>query len=150
GPARHPIDPDRSPGGSSGGSAVSVADGMCFASLGTDTGGSIRIPAAACGLVGLKPTVGGLPTMGGVSLSQTLDHVGPMCRSVEDAGILYDVLTGSARRTLTPRDPGGIRLGIPRDYFLSVLDAHVSAAFEDACRRLREDGVSFEDVSIPH
>src|SRR6266536_4518033 len=87
GPARHPLDPNRSPGGSSGGSAASVADGMCYASMGTDTGGSIRIPSAACGLVGLKPATGELSTEGVVPLSSTLDHIGPLCRSVEDAAI---------------------------------------------------------------
>src|SRR5947207_2127025 len=81
GPARHPIDPNRSPGGSSGGSAAAVADGMCFASMGTDTGGSIRIPAAVCGLVGLKPAVGERSTEGVVPLSTTLDHIGPICRT---------------------------------------------------------------------
>src|SRR5678810_1124619 len=95
GPARHPLDPNRSPGGSSGGSAAAVADGMCFASMGTDTGGSIRIPAAACGLVGLKPTYGELSTDGVVPLSTTLDHIGPICRFVEDAAIVYNVLRGS-------------------------------------------------------
>jgi len=94
GPARHPSDPSRSPGGSSGGSGASVADGMCCASMGTDTGGSIRIPSAICGLVGLKPTFGELSTAGVVPLSMTLDHIGPMCRSVDDARIMYDVLRG--------------------------------------------------------
>src|SRR6266545_7437320 len=123
GPARHPHDPSRSPGGSSGGSAASVADGMCFASMGTDTGGSIRIPSAACGLVGLKPTIGELSTEGVVPLSSTLDHIGPLCRSVEDAAILYDVLRGgSARPSGKPIDLRRLKLAIPRDYFLSVLD----------------------------
>src|SRR5678815_1028889 len=89
GPVLHPFDNTRSPGGSSGGSAVSVLAGMSFASIGTDTGGSIRIPSAACGLVGLKATIGELPTDGIVPLSETLDHVGPMCVSVEDTAILY-------------------------------------------------------------
>src|SRR5262245_28123680 len=97
GPARHPLDPSRSPGGSSGGSAAAVADGLCFASMGTDTGGSIRIPAAACGLVGLKPTCGELSTEGVVPLSPTLDHIGPICRSVEDAAIIYSTLRGHLR-----------------------------------------------------
>jgi aspartyl-tRNA(Asn)/glutamyl-tRNA(Gln) amidotransferase subunit A len=116
GPARHPLDPSRSPGGSSGGSAASVADGMCFASMGTDTGGSIRIPSAVCGLVGLKPAVGELPTEGVVPLSTTLDHIGPLCRSVEDATIVYDALRGGG-----PRPPGkaiearALKLGIPRN-----------------------------------
>ena len=151
GPSRHPVDPSRSPGGSSGGSAVSVAAGMAFASIGTDTGGSIRIPAAACGIVGLKPSLGEVSTSGVVPLSRTMDHVGPLCRSVEDAAILFDVLRGArSAEVASMREPGGLRLGIPRDYFLSVLDAQVADSFETACGRLRSAGVSLEDVSIPH
>ena len=149
GPARHPIDPNRSPGGSSGGSAASVADGMCYASMGTDTGGSIRIPSAACGLVGLKPAIGELSTDGVVPLSTTMDHIGPICQSVEDAGIMYDVLRGETPRGISaPPDPRAVRLGIPRDYFLALLDPQVAAAFDDACRRLRDAGVQLEDVAI--
>jgi Asp-tRNA(Asn)/Glu-tRNA(Gln) amidotransferase A subunit family amidase len=110
GPARHPLDPSRSPGGSSGGSAAAVADGMCFASIGSDTGGSIRIPAAACGLVGLKPTYGELPTDGVVPLSPTLDHIGPICRSVEDAAIVYDVLRGGRGAADMARDSRPLRV----------------------------------------
>ncbi len=159
GPARHPLDPSRSPGGSSGGSAASVADGMCFASMGTDTGGSIRIPAAICGLVGLKPAVGELTIEGVVPLSTTLDHIGPICRTVEDAVILYDALrgvsrtestSGTARPAGTPPDPRAIRLGIPRNYFLSLIDPQVASTFEAACARLRRAGVTLEDVAIPH
>ncbi|HEY3159642.1 MAG TPA: amidase [Vicinamibacterales bacterium] len=151
GPARHPLDLNRSPGGSSGGSAASVADGMCFASMGTDTGGSIRIPSAVCGLVGLKPTFGELPTGGVVPLSTTLDHIGPICRSVDDAAMLYDVLLGDgARPAGTPIDPRALRLGVPRSYFLSLLDPQVAFVFESACERLREAGATLEDVPIPH
>jgi aspartyl-tRNA(Asn)/glutamyl-tRNA(Gln) amidotransferase subunit A len=151
GPARHPLDPGRSPGGSSGGSAASVADGMCFASMGTDTGGSIRIPSAACGLVGLKPTLGELSTDGVVPLSTTLDHVGPLCGSVEDAGIVYGVLRGDTTSPAPPPpDPRALRLGIPRDYFLARLDPQVASAFEGACGRLRDAGVTLQDVTIPH
>ena len=151
GPARHPHDPSRSPGGSSGGSAASVADGMCFASMGTDTGGSIRIPSAACGLVGLKPTFGELSTEGVVPLSTTLDHIGPICRSVEDAAILYDVLAGgSARPAGTPVDLRSLRLGIPRAYFLSLLDPQVASAFDAACERLRDAGATLDEAPIPH
>jgi aspartyl-tRNA(Asn)/glutamyl-tRNA(Gln) amidotransferase subunit A len=151
GPARHPLDPNRSPGGSSGGSAASVADGMCYASMGTDTGGSIRIPSAACGLVGLKPTIGELSTDGVVPLSTTLDHIGPLCRSVEDAAILYDVLRGgSARPPGKPIDLRALKLAIPRDYFLSVLDPQVASAFDSACARLRDAGATLDDVAIPH
>ena len=152
GPARHPVDPSRSPGGSSGGSGASVADGMCCASMGTDTGGSIRIPAAVCGLVGLKPTVGELSTAGVVPLSTTMDHIGPMCRSVDDARIMYDVLRGvPPRRTASaPGDARGLALVIPRGYFFAMLDAQVAAAFDRTCERLRDAGVSLHDVEIPH
>ena len=159
GPARHPLDPSRSPGGSSGGSAASVADGMCFASMGSDTGGSIRIPAAVCGLVGLKPAVGELSTEGVVPLSTTLDHIGPICRTVEDATIVYDALRGGVSRAESrgvarpagmPLDPRAIRLGIPRNYFLSLVDPQVASTFESACERLRHAGVTLEDVAIPH
>jgi aspartyl-tRNA(Asn)/glutamyl-tRNA(Gln) amidotransferase subunit A len=123
---------------------------MCFASMGTDTGGSIRIPSAACGLVGLKPTLGELTTDGVVPLSTTLDHIGPLCRSVEDAGIMYDVLRGEASAGSSIGDPRTLTLGIPRDYFLTLLDPQVARAFENACERLRDAGVTLEDVSIPH
>lgn len=151
GPARHPIDPSRSPGGSSGGSAISVATGMAFASIGTDTGGSIRIPAAACGVVGLKPGYSEVSTSGVVPLSRTLDHVGPLCRSADDAAILYDVLRGQKPQDPAPlRETRDIRLAIPRDYFLSLLDPHVASSFESACDRLRAAGVTLEQVTIPH
>src|ERR1043166_7227536 len=93
---RNPIDPARSPGGSSGGSAVAVAAGMALAALGTDTGGSIRIPAAACGIVGLKPARGDIPTDGVVPLSKTFDHVGPFALTVGDASLLHQAMSGTA------------------------------------------------------
>src|SRR5204863_3972368 len=96
GPARNPHDTSRSPGGSSGGSAASVATGMALATIGTDTGGSIRIPAAACGIVGLKPSLGEVSIDGVVPLSRTLDHVGPLTRSVTDACLVYHALLGDA------------------------------------------------------
>ena len=94
GPARNPHDPQRSPGGSSGGSAASVAAGMALATVGTDTGGSIRIPAAVCGIVGLKPAFGEVSTDGVVPLSRTLDHVGPLAQTVTDAWLVYRALLG--------------------------------------------------------
>jgi aspartyl-tRNA(Asn)/glutamyl-tRNA(Gln) amidotransferase subunit A len=151
GPARHPMDPSRSPGGSSGGSAVSIVAEMAYASIGTDTGGSIRIPAAACGLVGLKPTLGDIPTDGVVPLSTTLDHVGPLTRSVEDARLVYEVLRGTAPR-LSSADLSAsrIRVGVPREYFLELLDPQIAAGFDAACERLRAAGVGVENVAIPH
>lgn len=151
GPARHPLDPNRSPGGSSGGSAAAVADGMCFASMGTDTGGSIRIPAAACGLVGLKPTYGELPADGVVPLSATLDHIGPICRTVEDAAIVYGTLAGGER---SARDAApvlsALTLAVPRQHFVSAVDVQVASAFDAACERLQQAGVTLTDVTIPH
>src|SRR5262249_40246098 len=89
---RNPVDPTRTPGGSSGGSAVAVATGMALAALGSDTGGSIRIPAAACGIVGLKPTIGEISTDAVIPLSTTFDHLGPFTRSVSDAAMVYRAL----------------------------------------------------------
>jgi aspartyl-tRNA(Asn)/glutamyl-tRNA(Gln) amidotransferase subunit A len=151
GPAHHPLDPARSPGGSSGGSAASVLDGMCFASIGTDTGGSIRIPSAACGLVGLKPALGEIPTAGVVPLSGTLDHVGPLCLSVTDAEIVYDALRGGGTvPRKDPSSPRGVSIGVLRGYFTALLDPQVASAFEGVCRRLRDAGVELEDVEVPH
>ena len=150
GPARHPLDPSRSPGGSSGGSAISVATGMAYASIGTDTGGSIRIPSAACGLVGLKPSLNEVDATGVTPLSRTLDHVGPLCRSVNDAAILLDVLRGSAPRPeVTPR-LSDITLGLPRGYLLDRLDPEVATAFATTCDALLAAGVTLKDVTIPH
>lgn len=135
GPTRHPLDVTRSPGGSSSGSSVSVAAGMVSASVGTDTGGSIRIPAAACGLVGLKPTFGELPCDGIVPLAPSLDHVGPLTRCVADAQLMFAAMRG--RTTLPETQAVTRRLGCPRPYFLDTLDAEVRVVFEQALERLR-------------
>lgn len=151
GAARHPLDPTRSPGGSSGGSAAAVAAGMAYAAVGTDTGGSVRIPAAVCGLVGLKPTFGDIPLRGVVPLSHSLDHAGPICRSVADARALFGILSGCPARTDSViRGLRGLRFGVMRGYFSAVLDPAVEAAFSDACTRLRDAGVTVEDVEIRH
>jgi aspartyl-tRNA(Asn)/glutamyl-tRNA(Gln) amidotransferase subunit A len=150
GPVRHPLDPNRTPGGSSGGSAASVLAEMAYGSLGSDTGGSIRIPAAFCGLVGLKPSFGDVPTTGSVPLSSTLDHVGPICRSVADARLWYAVLRQAEIR---PGDIGaiaGVRIGVLREYFTAILDPQAASAFDAACARLRDAGAVLEDVAIPH
>ena len=151
GPVHHPLDLMRSPGGSSGGSAASVLDGMAYASIGTDTGGSIRIPSSVCGLVGLKPLLGEIPLDGVVPLSTLLDHVGPICRSVEDAAIVYHALRGVTHPPpMQRRDIRGLRLGVPRPYFLELLDAQVRATFEAVLQRLSRAGAAIEDVAIPH
>jgi aspartyl-tRNA(Asn)/glutamyl-tRNA(Gln) amidotransferase subunit A len=151
GPARNPYDTSRSPGGSSGGSAASVAAGMAFATIGTDTGGSIRIPAAACGLVGLKPSFGDVSTDGVVPLSRTFDHIGPLARSVTDAWLVHRALTGSPiAKAPAPPPTRGLRLAVPRGYFLDVVDADVRARFEEALDALRCAGARITDVDIRH
>jgi aspartyl-tRNA(Asn)/glutamyl-tRNA(Gln) amidotransferase subunit A len=154
GAVRNPHDPSRSPGGSSGGSAVAVVTGMSVASVGTDTGGSIRIPSAACGIVGLKPTWGEVPCDGVVPLSASLDHVGPMARSVADAWMIYLVLRGDLTAARWPlparRSIKGLRLGVPRRYFHDVLDDDVRARFAASLAWLRQAGAQTVDVAIPH
>ena len=148
GPVRNPHDPNRSPGGSSGGSGAAVAAGMGWASIGTDTGGSIRIPAAACGVVGLKPTFGEITTVGVVPLSVSLDHVGPLAASVSDAWAIYDALTGSGHQAESASPIGGVRLGRLGGYFLETLDADVRARFEEALSRLMNAGAAIVDVEL--
>jgi aspartyl-tRNA(Asn)/glutamyl-tRNA(Gln) amidotransferase subunit A len=151
GPARHPLDPSRSPGGSSGGSAASVLSGMALASLGTDTGGSIRIPAAACGLVGLKPSYDELPCAGVVPLSRTLDHIGPITSSVADGWHMLHALRGHTTvRPLAPTPARSLRLGVPRRYFCDLLDDDVRGAFEQSVSTLSKAGATIVDVDIPH
>jgi aspartyl-tRNA(Asn)/glutamyl-tRNA(Gln) amidotransferase subunit A len=151
GPARNPHNADRSPGGSSGGSAAALAAGIGLATIGTDTGGSIRIPAAACGVVGLKPTIGEISTDGVVPLSRTLDHVGPLVLNVTDAGLLYHALLGDAPAGPPPPMPlSGVRLAVPRTYFCDLLDDDVRAAFEGTLDRLRAAGAHVDEIAIHH
>jgi aspartyl-tRNA(Asn)/glutamyl-tRNA(Gln) amidotransferase subunit A len=155
-------DTGRVAGGSSGGSAVAVAAGAATFALGTDTGGSIRVPAALNGVVGLKPTYGLVPRHGVTSLSWSLDHVGPITRTVEDAALVLGTLTGH-----DPRDPAsltapaaryrpdagtdltGLRVGVPRTYYFDHVDPEVEAAVRDAIDRLEELGAHLVEVEIP-
>ena len=150
GPTRNPHAPDHVPGGSSSGSAVSVAAGMAVASIGTDTGGSVRIPASACRLVGLKPTHGEVSLDGVVPLAPSLDHVGPIARSVGDAAILHQVLAGGRGDRALPAAARGARLGVPRGYFLEETDPAVRAVFAVCIARLEADGCRVDEVDIPH
>jgi aspartyl-tRNA(Asn)/glutamyl-tRNA(Gln) amidotransferase subunit A len=148
GPAHNPHDVRRSPGGSSGGSAISVAAGMALASVGTDTGGSIRIPAAACGIVGLKPTIGEVSTAGVVPLSRGLDHLGPLARSVFDASNVYRALRGDYQAASPAAPVTPLRLAVLRGYFCDLLDDEVRARFEESLERLRGTGATIVDTDL--
>jgi aspartyl-tRNA(Asn)/glutamyl-tRNA(Gln) amidotransferase subunit A len=152
GAVRNPYDRVRSPGGSSGGAAVSIVEGMCYAAVGTDTGGSIRIPSAACGIVGLKPDVGDLPTEGIVALSTTLDHVGPMARTVTDAALTYVAMRDGDVRREHAAGPIKDRLtfGVPGGYFFEKLDPEVRRLFGDARETLGRAGHRVVDIAIEH
>ena len=148
GPVRHPRDNQRSPGGSSGGAAVALLEGMCLGSVGTDTGGSIRIPSAVCGIVGLKPAFGELPCDGIVPLSTTLDHVGPMARNVADVAVMFAAMAGSAPED--PAPPVRSVFGIPEPYFCERLDPSVRGALARTAQALTAAGHSVRTVAVEH
>jgi len=156
GPTRNPWDLERIPGGSSGGSAAALAAGLCYASIGSDTGGSIRIPASLCGVVGLKPGLGRVNPEDIIPLSPTLDFVGPLARSVEDAAMLLDPIfvRGKNERKLLPGKISSsrgrkLKLGIPKEFFLEVLDPEVGAAFDTALKLLKKHGAKLKEISLP-
>ena len=162
GPARNPWDTASVTGGSSGGSGSSVAAGQCMAALGTDTGGSVRIPSSLCGIVGLKPTFGRVSRYGVYPLSWSLDTVGPMTRSVEDCALVLNAIAGHDPRDLSSsrrpvedftlglgRGVAGLRIGIHRDYFFDVIDDEVERAVLKAAGVLEEMGAVIDEVSIP-
>jgi aspartyl-tRNA(Asn)/glutamyl-tRNA(Gln) amidotransferase subunit A len=147
GVARNPVDRGRSPGGSSGGSAIAVVAGMCAAALGSDTGGSIRIPAALCGCVGLKPTRGAVPLDGTLPLGWSLDHAGPITRTVADADLLFQVMSG---RPAPPRvRTRGLRVGVVEGQITRRVQPGVRARVDAAASGLRRVGLRVGAVSIP-
>ena len=148
GAVHNPRDVSRSAGGSSGGSAAAVACGMGDASIGSDTGGSIRIPAAACGVVGLKPSLGEVPTEGAVPLSFTFDTIGPLTRSVDDAAAIWAVLTGRRPEPIEVRTPASVKLGLLGGYFDELLDNEVRTGFSSAIERLERCGLTTESRTI--
>lgn len=148
GPARHPVDDRRVPGGSSGGSAIAVATGMSLGSIGSDTGGSIRIPAAACGLVGLKPSWNEVSLDGVVPLSPTLDCVGPLARSVEDAWVLLDGLTGRQRPLPEMPAISRARALVPRHLWATATDPGILHAFDAALARLSRAGMALAETTL--
>jgi aspartyl-tRNA(Asn)/glutamyl-tRNA(Gln) amidotransferase subunit A len=162
-PCRNPWDLERVPGGSSGGSAAAVAAGLCAASLGTDTGGSIRQPASLCGVVGLKPTYGRVSRWGVIAFASSLDQVGPLARSVVDAALMFEVIAGHDPRDSTSIDQpaprlsgaltGGAReltIGRPREYDLPGVDPEVRRAVDAALAVLSDHGAKVRDISLPH
>ncbi len=162
GPVRNPWALDRNSGGSSGGSAAAVAADLCFGALGTDTGGSIRTPASFCGVVGIKPTYGLVSIRGIIPLTVSLDHCGPLVRSVEDAAILLNVLAGYDKLDIAsvehPKEDyvagmkqpvSGLRLGIPRAPYFDLVDPEIGKAVEDAIAVLTKMTQGAKDVTLP-
>ena len=165
GPVLHPTHPNRVPGGSSGASAAVVRSGVCVASLGTDTGGSIRLPASYCGIVGLKPTYGRVSRFGQIAFASSLDQIGPMASTVEDMAILLDVLSGhdplDSTSTLRPatqavqalkRAPEwkNIKIGIPKEYLVDGLALDVGNAVQESMRWFESKGAKLVPISLPH
>lgn len=167
GPVLHPTHPDRVPGGSSGGSGAAVAANLCAAALGTDTGGSIRLPASFCGIVGMKPTYGRISRYGQIAFASSLDQIGPMTKSVEDAALLCQVMAGMDPLDSTSADvkvenwpqtvrdtrvesAKGLRVGVPKEYFIDGIDAEVKSAIEGMIQKLKTQGAEIVPVSLPH
>jgi aspartyl-tRNA(Asn)/glutamyl-tRNA(Gln) amidotransferase subunit A len=163
GPVRNPRDTSRVPGGSSGGSAACVAAGTAVAALGSDTGGSIRQPAAFCGVVGLMPTYGRISRYGLIAFASSLDHIGPLTKSVKDAAIVLHHIAGRDPLDTTSADVPvpdyeqeiekpvrGVKIGVPKEYFGEGLDPEVRAAVEAAIERLRAAGCEIVSISLPH
>jgi aspartyl-tRNA(Asn)/glutamyl-tRNA(Gln) amidotransferase subunit A len=163
GVTRNPWDTTRIPGGSSGGSAAAVAADECIASLGTDTGGSIRQPAALCGCVGLKPTYGRVSRYGLVAFASSLDQIGPLTKDVRDSATMLEVLSGVDPRDSTSVSQSapnytaaldgkikGLKLGLPKEYMIGGLDAEVKAAVDAAVKKFTELGAEIVEISLPH
>src|SRR5437764_8505614 len=163
GPVRNPRDLSRVPGGSSGGSAAAVAAGTAVATLGSDTGGSIRQPAAFCGVVGVMPTYGRVSRYGLIAFASSLDHIGPLTKSVSDAALILRTIAGRDPMDSTSVDipvpdytaeigkpVKGLRVGVPAEYFAEGLDAEVKAAVEAAIQKLAAAGCEVVNISLPH
>ncbi len=162
-PTHNPWDLRRVPGGSSGGSAAAVAAGECFFALGGDTGGSIRLPAAFCNVVGLKPTYGRVSRYGLIALASSFDTIGPLTRTVEDAALVLQAIAGQDTHDATSlaqpvpdyaaqlqHSVKGLRLGLPREYFVPGMEAGVETALQEAIRQFERLGMEVQEVSLPH
>lgn len=160
---KNPYDLERVPGGSSGGSAAAVAADMAVAALGSDTGGSIRQPASFCGVVGLKPTYGAVSRYGLIAMASSLDQIGPITKTVEDAEILFKAIRGKDELDATSIADYGLRttdygsegikklkIGLPKEYFIAGLDKEVEKAIQEAIEKLKKLGFEFKEISLPH
>ncbi len=163
GPTRNPRDPERVPGGSSGGSAACVADHTAIAALGSDTGGSIRQPAAFCGVVGIKPTYGRVSRYGLIAFASSLDQIGPITKDVRDAAMILSVIAGHDPKdstsadvpvpdytTFLGKDIKGMKIGIPKEYVAEGLSPELQKVFKAACEIFKKLGAELVDVSLPH
>ena len=164
---RNPHDTDRVPGGSSGGSAAAVAADLAVAALGTDTGGSIRQPAGLCGIVGFKPTYGAVSRAGAIAMASSLDQIGPLAKTVEDAALLYKAIAGADPLDATSTDEGAhaartlealppldevkkLTIGLPKEYFVDGLSREVADRVQAAIEKLKKLGFTFKEISLPH
>jgi len=163
GPVRNPWDLERVPGGSSGGSAAAVASGEAIAALGSDTGGSIRLPAAFCGVVGLKPTYGRVSRYGLIAFGSSFDQIGPLTQTVEDCAILMNVIAGHDERDSTSanlpvpdytqslhRSVKGLKIGLPKEYFVKGMDPEIEQSVREAAKVYQKLGAEIKEVSLPH
>ena len=164
GPAYHPLDSTRVPGGSSGGSGIAVATGMACGSLGSETGGSVRQPAAFLGVVGVKPTYGRVSRYGLVAFASSLDQISPFARTVYDAALMTEIIAGhdpndttsssepvpSYTNGLDEADVRGMKIGLPREYFIDGMDEAVVARMQELQRRLEDAGAEIVEISLPH
>ncbi len=163
GPAKNPNSIERVPGGSSGGSCVAVAADMAMAALGSDTGGSIRQPASFCGVIGLKPTYGRISRFGLVAFASSLDQIGPITNTSEDAALILEVISGQDERDSTSvsrhvpafskkigKDVQGLKIGLPKEYFAEGLSAEVRISIGKTIDMLKDNGALFKEVSLPH
>ena len=163
GPSRNPWNLETIPGGSSGGSAATVAARSCAASLGSDTGGSIRQPAACCGVVGMKPTYGRVSRYGLIAFASSLDQIGPFTRDIRDCAIMLNAISGHDPLDSTSANESvpdfteelgagtkGLRIGIPKEYFIEGMDPDVETAVREAIRVMEESGAEIHEISLPH
>ncbi|MCM8772653.1 MAG: Asp-tRNA(Asn)/Glu-tRNA(Gln) amidotransferase subunit GatA [Candidatus Omnitrophica bacterium] len=163
GPTKNPFDLNRVPGGSSGGSTASVASNLCFASLGSDTGGSIRQPSAFCGVVGMKPTYGRVSRYGLVAFASSLDQIGPITKNVRDNTILLKIISGKDKKDSTSvnievpdyekhlgEEIKNLKIGVPKEYFIEGIDREIKEKIFKVLKLLEKEGAIIEEITLPH